>query len=145
MDPTLVKTGTDDFLAELADDGRVVVLTLNRPERRNALSDAMLAALATMLERCEADAAVRCIVLTGTGQAFCAGGDVREMAAQGGAAFGSAFDSQLAHQRQSQRATVARIYRMSKPVIAALPGAAAGRAWGCAWRATFESRPTRRS
>jgi 2-(1,2-epoxy-1,2-dihydrophenyl)acetyl-CoA isomerase len=126
-----LETGSEHLLAELADENeRVVVLTLNRPERRNALSNAMLSALATMLDHCEADAAVRCIVLTGSGRAFCAGGDVREMAAQGGASFGAGFDSQLAHQRQSQRATVARIYRMSKPVIAALPGAAAGAGMG---------------
>jgi 2-(1,2-epoxy-1,2-dihydrophenyl)acetyl-CoA isomerase len=133
-----LETGSADLTAELADEqGRVLVLTLNRPERRNALSDGMLAALATLLDRCEADAAVRCIVLTGSGSAFCAGGDVREMAAQGGAVFGATFDSQLAHQRQSQRATVARIYRMSKPVIAALPGAAAGAGMGLCMACDF--------
>jgi 2-(1,2-epoxy-1,2-dihydrophenyl)acetyl-CoA isomerase len=128
---TKLDTGSDDLLAELAEENdRVVVLTLNRPERRNALSKDMLAALARMLDYCDANAAVRCIVLTGSGKAFCAGGDVRRMASDGGATFGAAFDTQLASQRQSQRATVGRIYRMSKPVIAAVPGAAAGAGMG---------------
>jgi 2-(1,2-epoxy-1,2-dihydrophenyl)acetyl-CoA isomerase len=125
-------TGSEDLLAELAGpEAQVAVLTLNRPERRNALSPGMLAALARMLERCELDAAIRCILLTGSGSAFCAGGDVKQMAVQGGAAgAGPTIEERIAAQRHSQRATVARIYRMSKPVIAALPGAAAGAGLG---------------
>lgn len=125
-------TGTEDLLAELTgDDAQVAVLTLNRPARRNALSPDMLAALAKMLERCEHDPDVRCIVLTGAGGAFCAGGDVKAMASDDDASgHGPSFEARLARQRQSQRATVARIYHMPKPVLAALPGAAAGAGMG---------------
>ncbi|MGD8859544.1 MAG: enoyl-CoA hydratase-related protein [Myxococcales bacterium] len=129
---TTMETGTDHLLAEAAGDGgRVAVLTLNRPERRNALSQEMLEALARVLDACERDPAIRCIVLTGVGAAFCAGGDVKDMDAEGqGESARPAFDARLAGQRRSQRETVARIYRMPKPVIAALPGAAAGAGMG---------------
>ena len=128
----MIETGTDDLRAErTGDDGRVALLTLNRPERRNALSPAMLEGLSHVLDACERDGEIRCIVLTGAGTAFCAGGDVKAMAAREQAeATPPSFDARLAAQRRSQRETVARIYRMSKPVIASLPGAAAGAGMG---------------
>jgi len=67
-----LQTATPDLVAE-AEDG-VATLTMNRPDRRNALSGAMLAAMATTLEACETDPEIGCIVLTGGGGAFCAGG-----------------------------------------------------------------------
>jgi 2-(1,2-epoxy-1,2-dihydrophenyl)acetyl-CoA isomerase len=73
-----IDTGTSDLLAHI-DDG-VAVITMNRPERRNALSAAMLAALADTLAACETNAGVGAVVLTGAGVAFCAGGDVKGMA-----------------------------------------------------------------
>src|SRR4051812_50018047 len=77
-----IDTGTDHLLARV-DDG-VAVLTMNRPERRNALSGAMLDAMAQVLAAVEVDDDVRCIVLTGAGGAFCAGGGVKGMAGGGG-------------------------------------------------------------
>jgi len=62
---------------------RVAVVTLNRPERRNALSSAMLVALATRLAEADADASVDVVVLTGADPAFCAGLDLAELAAGG--------------------------------------------------------------
>ena len=126
-------TGTEDLLAELRgeEEARIAILTLNRPQRRNALSTAMLSALATTLELCERRSDVRCIIVTGSGPAFCAGGDVKGMAERQTAdASDSGFAAQLATQRAAQRNTVGRIYRMPKPVIAALPGAAAGAGMG---------------
>jgi 2-(1,2-epoxy-1,2-dihydrophenyl)acetyl-CoA isomerase len=76
---TTLDTGTEDLRAEI-DDG-VAVLTMNRPNRRNAFSPAMVSALGTVLGRVETDEAVGCVVLTGAGGAFCAGGDVKSMAA----------------------------------------------------------------
>src|ERR1700740_1359539 len=73
-------TGTEDLCAEI-DDG-VAVITMNRPERRNAFSQAMISALAAVLAQVETDEAVGCVVLTGAGGAFCAGGDVKGMAAR---------------------------------------------------------------
>src|SRR5256714_11566632 len=117
-----IDTGTEDLLATV-DEG-VAVLTMNRPERRNALSEAMLAALARVLEEVELADDVGCVVLTGAGGAFCAGGDVKAMASGGGDGVG--FDARVHRQRLSHRATAGRLHDMPKPTIAALGGAAAG-------------------
>jgi 2-(1,2-epoxy-1,2-dihydrophenyl)acetyl-CoA isomerase len=129
-----METGTDDLLFHI--DGGVAVLTMNRPDRRNALSGRMLDALGRALAAIEVDDDVRCVVLTGAGGAFCSGGDVKGMAGEGGGG-GSAkdakdakepppFDVAVHRQRLSHRATSGRLWAMPKPTIAALPGAAAG-------------------
>ena len=118
-------TGTKDLLSTL--DGGVLVLTLNRPEARNAMSSAMVSALEEQLKFAETDASVRCVVLTGAGPAFCAGGDVKGMAASGDGTVGErTIDTAIHEQSVNQRGTAGRLYRMPKPTIAALPGAAAG-------------------
>lgn len=71
---------TDPILTR-HDDGDVATLTLNAPDRLNALSDAMLAALADALIALEGDRDIRAVVLRGAGKAFCAGHDLREMQA----------------------------------------------------------------
>ena len=125
MAPTKVDTGTSDLLASL-DDG-VLTLTLNRPDARNAMSGEMTAALAGQLASAELDHAVKCIVLTGAGKGFCAGGDVKGMAARGDGTVGSnTIDGAIHRQRINQRATAGKLFKMPKPTIAALPGAAAG-------------------
>src|SRR5690242_9039471 len=128
MTKRTVDTGTKDLLVRVEDG--VAVITMNRPERRNALSGVMLTAMAAALAAFETDSEVACIVLTGAGGAFCAGGDVKGMAEGTGggstATAGSDLDSRIHAQRISQRATAGRLYKMPKPTIAALPGAAAG-------------------
>ena len=128
MSKRTLDTGTNDFTATVEDG--VAVLVMNRPERRNALSGAMLGAMASALAACETDPEVGCVVLTGAGGAFCAGGDVKGMAdgIGGGstAAAGTDFNSRIHAQRISQRATAGKLYKMPKPTIAAIPGAAAG-------------------
>jgi 2-(1,2-epoxy-1,2-dihydrophenyl)acetyl-CoA isomerase len=120
-----IDTGTTDLLASL-DDG-VLTLTLNRPEARNAMSGSMTAALGQQLASAELDTAVKCIVLTGAGKGFCAGGDVKGMAARGDGTVGdSTIDAAIHRQRVNQRATSGKLFTMPKPTIAALPGAAAG-------------------
>ncbi len=120
-----VATGTDDLLVS-SEDG-VLTLTLNRPQARNAMSREMTGALAEQLAEAELDPAVRCIVLTGAGKGFCAGGDVKGMAARGDGTVGeNTIDSAIHRQRLNQRATAGRLYNMPKPTLAALPGAAAG-------------------
>ena len=99
------------------------MLTMNRPERRNALSDQMLAALGATLAQVEADDAVGAVVLTGAGGAFCAGGDVKGFAERTPGAPGASAERQ---QRANQRATSGRLWRMPKPTVAVLPGPAAG-------------------
>ncbi|GAA4410148.1 enoyl-CoA hydratase [Quisquiliibacterium transsilvanicum] len=120
-----IDTGTQDLLAEL-DEG-VLTITLNRPDARNAMSRAMNEALAAQLAAAELDPEVRCIVLTGAGKGFCAGGDVKGMAASGDGTVGSnTIDAAIHRQRVNQRATAGKLFKMPKPTIAALPGAAAG-------------------
>jgi 2-(1,2-epoxy-1,2-dihydrophenyl)acetyl-CoA isomerase len=126
-----LETGTDDLLAHVED--RVAVLTMNRPARRNALSGGMLAGLQKVLAEVEVASDVGCVVLTGAGGAFCAGGDVKGMAgADGGPGGGGGetvrltTDEAIHRQRLSQRATSGKLYSMPKPTLASLPGAAAG-------------------
>lgn len=120
-----IETGTQDLLASL--DSGVLTLTLNRPEARNAMSREMNAALAAQLASAELDSAVKCIVLTGSGQGFCAGGDVKGMAARGDGTVGdNTIDGAIHKQRLAQRATAGKLFKMPKPTLAALPGAAAG-------------------
>ena len=123
-----IDTGTPDLLATL--DAGVLTLTLNRPEARNAMSRAMNQALQQQLAAAEFDTAVKCIVLTGAGKGFCAGGDVKGMAARGDGSGGTAsamtLDEAIHRQRANQRATAGKLFKMPKPTLAALPGAAAG-------------------
>ena len=120
-----VATGTEDLLADL--DQGVLTLTMNRPAARNAMTRPMVAALAEQLGKAELDPEVRCIVLTGAGKGFCAGGDVKGMAASGDGTVGqNTIDGAIHQQRVNQRATAGKLYSMPKPTIAALPGAAAG-------------------
>ena len=124
-DSRAIDTGTETLQARI--DAGVAYLTMNRPERRNALSDDMFRGMAAALREAETASDVRCVVLTGAGGAFCSGGDVKGMAAganRGGP--GVTVDERIHRQRLSQRETAGRIYRMPKPVIASLPGAAAG-------------------
>jgi enoyl-CoA hydratase/carnithine racemase len=109
-------------LIETTVTGPVARITLNRPEKLNAFTGTMREDLLAALEACEANDAVRCVVISGAGRAFCAGGDV---------AFMSGLQSQndtVTFRRllDAGRAIVLRITSMTKPVIAAINGIAAG-------------------
>ncbi len=122
---TDIDTGTDHLLARVEDG--VAVLTFNRPERRNALSNEMLEALGAQLAAFDTDDDVGTVVLTGAGGAFCAGGDVKAMASdRPGDAAGPSLDARIHRQRLSTRATSGHLWEMPKPTIAALPGPTAG-------------------
>jgi 2-(1,2-epoxy-1,2-dihydrophenyl)acetyl-CoA isomerase len=124
---TAIDTGTEDLRAEI--DSGVAVITMNRPDRRNAFSQAMVSALGAVLAQVETDDAVGCVVLTGAGGAFCAGGDVKSMAAPAadrGNGAGPSLDARIHRQRLNQRATSGRLWSMPKPTIAAIGGPAAG-------------------
>ena len=103
-------------------DGAVGILTLNRPERRNALSRAMIATLREELGAMEEDASVRAIILRANGPAFCAGHDLSEMTAwratpDGGAAAFTCLFSECSHLMKG-------IVLHSKPIIAEVDGPA---------------------
>ena len=124
-----IDTGTQDLLATLNEG--VLTLTLNRPEARNAMSEAMNRALAEQLAWAEVAPSVKCVVLTGAGKGFCAGGDVKGMAERTHESVPITPDEAIYRQRVNQRATAGRLFKMPKPTLAALPGAAAGA--GLAW------------
>lgn len=123
----VIDTGTDELLCEVRD--RVATVTLNRPHKRNSLSDHLTPALREVLLTLEADRDVGCVMLTGAGDAFCSGGDVSGMG--GGNANADAPppknpDERVAELIRKQEALTLRLYELSKPTIAALPGPAAG-------------------
>jgi 2-(1,2-epoxy-1,2-dihydrophenyl)acetyl-CoA isomerase len=103
--------------------GGVLTLTMNRPEARNALTLELSTALNRELQSAQTDPEVRVVVLTGAGAAFCAGGDVKAMAA------GRDRSMTLGERGHSlrARAEAARLlHEMHKPTVALLPGPAAG-------------------
>ncbi len=117
-----IDTGTDQLLCRIEDG--VGVVTFNRPEARNALSDILTPALRRIIPELAAMSEVGCILLTGAGNAFCAGGDVKSMNA--GPPLEQTTEQKIATLRQKQATLTAMIYELEKPVIAALPGPAAG-------------------
>ena len=110
-------------LLETINDG-VAVLTMNRPDRLNALSRPMLDAMIEAFPRLAQDANVGCVVLTGAGRAFCSGGDVKDMA-EGLEAEGSTLEEQ-AQALRARMETSRWLHEMPKPTIAMIRGAAAG-------------------
>ncbi len=120
-------------LMERIENG-VATLTMNRPDARNALTPDMMSGLLAALPRLAADPAVRVVVLTGAGRAFCAGGDVKAFAKRAavvggasgaGGAGGMSFDQKVNDLRV--RMEVSRwLHEMPKPTLAVIPGAAAG-------------------
>jgi 2-(1,2-epoxy-1,2-dihydrophenyl)acetyl-CoA isomerase len=110
-------------LLELVKDG-VAVLTLNRPDRLNAMSRPMLDALLEALPRLAEDSAVGVVVLTGAGRGFCAGGDVKAMA-EGNELGGQTMEDR-AQALRSRMETSRWLHEMPKPTIAMMRGPAAG-------------------
>jgi enoyl-CoA hydratase/carnithine racemase len=119
-------------------DGHVMVVTMNRPERRNALSPEMMAGMAAAWDEANADPDVRVVVLTGAGGSFCAGADLADMSANApGDAFAAAADGAgpSAGPSDGSGSTVADIangvikpllkgFLLDKPLVAAVEGPA---------------------
>jgi enoyl-CoA hydratase/carnithine racemase len=113
-------------LLTLEKRGHVAILTLNRPESLNALgAPGDGDAVAATCEEVNADLDVRCVVLTGAGRAFSAGGDVKAMKAREGAFAGSGVAIRDGYRRNIHR-IVRSIYGLEVPAIAAVNGAAIG-------------------
>src|SRR5438034_11373752 len=103
---------------------KVAVLTLNRPDRLNAMSPAMLDALLEALPRLADDSDVGVVMLTGAGRGFCAGGDVKAMAE--GREFGGTTLEEKAQALRSRMEVSRWLHEMPKVTIAMVRGAAAG-------------------
>jgi len=121
-------------------EGGVALLTLNRPERLNAISGAMLSQLSEKLIECDRDSEVRAIVLTGAGRGFCSGLDLQDASAGTGiGASGGGLPPTL----ELRSAPPIVLHEIDKPTICALNGAAAGYgmdlALGCDIRIAGES------
>lgn len=112
-------------LIELTVESGIATLTLNRPDKRNAMSDAMRSEFIDALERVGADKAIRALVLTGAGKAFCAGGDVAGMEKRMNAPAGEVGFNGW-HRQQRVHRTQSLLHTCPKPVIAAVNGAASG-------------------
>ena len=126
---------TENVLLQRIQDG-IAFVTLNRPERMNALEPRMMRELPEALRRLADNPEARCVILTGAGQSFCAGGDVRKMAGMArdiaeGAAEGKSKGRKLSTEARSawlrRSAEASRLlYEMPKPTIAMINGACAG-------------------
>ena len=122
-----IDTGTAELLCELEDG--VATITLNKPEKRNALGDVLTPALRATLLALDEDPRCGAVVITGAGRAFCAGGDVSGMG--GGSAQPADAPKPTAEDRvrgliRKQETLTLRLHELAKPTIAALPGPAAG-------------------
>ncbi len=112
-------------LIELSVDDGIATLRLNRPEKRNAMSDAMRSEFIEALEVVTADKSIRALVLTGNGKGFCAGGDISGMEKRMQAPAGEvAFNGW--HRQQRVHHAVSLLHTMPKPTIAAVNGPASG-------------------
>ena len=103
----------------------MALITLNRPEARNAMSDKLTPALRTQIRERGEDSDVGSILIIGAGTAFCSGGDVKGMGGRGPRGQ-MTFEERLGDLRWRQAALTGALVAVRKPTIAALPGAAAG-------------------
>ena len=123
-----IETGTEELLCRLED--KVAIITLNRPKKKNALSDHLTPALRQTLLDLETKREVGCILITGSGDAFCAGGDI------GGMGGNASKDREVSERPTAEERVRTLIHKQetltlrladhAKPTIAALPGVAAG-------------------
>lgn len=110
---------------DLKVESAIATITLNRPDKRNAMSDAMRSEFIDALEMVAADKAIKALVLTGAGKGFCAGGDISGMEKRMNAPAGEVGFNGW-HRQQRVHHTQALLHTMPKPVIAAVNGAASG-------------------
>ncbi|HZC98028.1 MAG TPA: enoyl-CoA hydratase-related protein [Bradyrhizobium sp.] len=118
-----IDTGTNELLCRIRD--RVAIITLNRPEARNSLSDHLTPALRRMVRQTGDDPNVGALLITGAGTAFCSGGDVKGMGGKSTAPAMS-FGEKIVRLQERQRTLTGALVSVRKPTIAALPGPAAG-------------------
>ena len=103
---------------DVAHEGKVLALTMNRPEKKNALNNAMYGAFADTLEAARTDAAVRVVLITGAGDTFTAGNDIGE--------FAKVASGDMAQLDRHVHRVLHALATFEKPVVAAVPGLAVG-------------------
>ena len=113
-----MKSGTENLTVEL--DGTTMVVTMNRPEAKNALSLPMLVGMADAWVEADEDPAVRCIILTGAGGDFCTGMDLKAFA--GGDKSDEKYQQRMADDPDLHWKALLRHYQPKKPLIAAVEG-----------------------
>jgi 2-(1,2-epoxy-1,2-dihydrophenyl)acetyl-CoA isomerase len=116
---------TDDLLITI--DNGIATLTMNRAQRKNAMSPAMVSALLEWLPKLAEDSSVGVVIITGAGNAFCSGGDVKAMAERTEQTQNGDAGLEQRAQQLRKRMEIARwLHEMPKPTIARIGGAAAG-------------------
>lgn len=121
-----LETGQNDLIGRI--EGHVAVLSFNRPDRRNALSEGVYAGFRAALPQIANNPDVRVVMITGEGGAFCAGGDVKGMNENNKSGGGASvsLEDRVRGLRDRQNSVSVALRALPQPVIAALPGAAAG-------------------
>ena len=114
-------------------DAHVATLTFNQPQKRNAYSPEMAVKLTQYLRECDADPDVRCVIITGAGDAFCVGLDLNDVRERG-----AAEEPEEGDGHPTQRVLRTYPFQISKPVICAINGAAGG--FGAAYPLTCDIR-----
>jgi len=122
MSEQTVDTGSKELLCTIRDG--VMVITLNRPEAKNALSAGIREGLQKSIARGMEDPEIGALIITGAGTAFCAGGDVKGMGDKRPAV--ASVEQRVKEMQARHRATTGSLMTGLKPTIAALPGAAVG-------------------
>jgi 2-(1,2-epoxy-1,2-dihydrophenyl)acetyl-CoA isomerase len=127
---------------EIRTTNRVRIATLNRPDKKNALSEEMLTDLRIALDLANDDPQVGCFVITGAGDAFCSGGDLGRRANDGSSADPTPLERKMRLQKVTHQVAFA-VERFEKPLIAAVNGVAVGAgmdlALGCDIRIAHQS------
>jgi len=121
---TMLQSVTSPIHMAVDNEG-IAVLTLNRPEARNAISDEMRSHMIDLLEEVAANSQIRALIITGTGKGFCAGGDIKGMEKRMSAPAGEVAYNGWKRQQRVHHA-VSLLLNLPKPTLAAVNGAATG-------------------
>ena len=118
-----IETGTEELLLNI--ENKVAIITLNRPSKKNALSDRLTPALRQVLLEINDKPSINSVIITGAGDAFCAGGDVGGMGKLGGSKRLSTAELEKNLMMKQEELTL-RLFNLSMPTIAVISGPAAG-------------------
>lgn len=120
-----IEAGQDQTVLHVERDGPLIVLTIDDPRTRNALSPALTRQLVAACAEINADMSVKCAILTAAGDVFCAGGNIKDMYARAGHFAGNAAEQRRTYLHGVQ-AIARALHDLEVPIIAAVNGAAMG-------------------